>query len=70
MERMLKAQSDALTRRIGESLVEYLNRRQACHYLHPYTCGNGHVLEATETGWVCPQCGYRQAYWDESWRAP
>ena len=64
LESMMREQREALTRREGESIVDYLNRRQACPYLHPYTCGkdSNHVLRATEGGWECPECDYRQAY--------
>ena len=52
--------------------VAALNRYQQCGDFHPFTCGGQRqdefhldgegVLLATETGWVCPYCDYRQ-YW-------
>jgi hypothetical protein len=64
LEEILAAQHEALTRRAGESVLDYLNRRQACPYLHPFTCGkdSNHVLRAREGGWECPECDYRQEY--------
>lgn len=51
--------------------VAALNARQQDGRFHPYTCGSGRrqdehhldgegVLVATEEGWVCPYCDYRQ----------
>jgi hypothetical protein len=54
--------------------VEALNRWQASDFVHPYTCGSGYRtnrsihpdgegrLVATEHGWVCPNCDYRQEW--------
>jgi hypothetical protein len=63
-EELVALTEDALTRRDGESLKDYLNRRQSCIFLHPYTCGNNsnHILWATENGWVCNECDYTQPY--------
>lgn len=44
---------------------ERLNDYQAAGEFHPYTCGNDSrhaLLVATEAGWHCPDCDYRQ-YW-------
>jgi hypothetical protein len=51
--------------------VENLNSWQRAGWVHPFTCGSGHrgdknhldsegILVATEQGWVCPYCNYRQ----------
>ena len=53
--------------------IAALNRQQHSGQVHPYTCGSGRrtdadhldgegVLVATEDGWVCPYCDYRQGY--------
>lgn len=52
-------------------LVEALNKQQRAGQVHPFTCGSGRrtdadhkdgegVLVATEDGWMCPYCDYRQ----------
>jgi hypothetical protein len=62
--------------------VMSLNEYQASGMFHPFTCGTGlrmrhpdgeGVLVATEYGWICPHCGYKQDWaheWmkDGSWR--
>lgn len=49
--------------------VEELNYLQQCGMVHPYTCANRSdarhtdgegVLVATENGWICPYCDYKQ----------
>lgn len=47
--------------------VEILNKHQADQTQHPYTCENWHGepverrnLVATEQGWICRHCSYRQ----------
>ena len=53
------------------AVVDALNNRQQDVSLHPYTCGSGNrkdanhldgegILIATEDGWKCPFCSYRQ----------
>lgn len=51
----------------NETQVKGLNTWQECSFVHPFTCGNehpeGHVnLKATEQGWVCPKCNYKQEW--------
>lgn len=44
-----------------EDQVRNLKDRQACRYLHPYTCSCGAgPLFPTRNGWKCKKCGYRQ----------
>ena len=49
--------------------VRRLQERQCDPRYHPYTCPmeshSGTVLRPTRTGWVCPECSYRQ---DWAWR--
>ena len=43
--------------------VESLNGYQEEGYFHPFTCGKDdcrQTLVATEDGWVCPDCDYKQ----------
>lgn len=50
--------------------VESLNDYQKSRAIHPFTCGGNRtdehhldregLLVATEDGWVCPYCNYRQ----------
>ena len=41
--------------------IAKLDARQADQTKHPYTCGCGHNLEPSESGWYCEhQCGYTQ----------
>lgn len=67
----------------GPDQVDSLNAYQAEAPMHPFTCINrgddGHPFEglllATPSGWVCPDCDYRQDWAhafmaDWSWRAP
>jgi hypothetical protein len=52
--------------------IEKLNAYQKNPRVHPMTCGNNRtdekhldgegVLVATENGWICPYCDYRQPY--------
>ena len=64
--------------------VEALNAYQNSRRFHPFTCGGDRtdvnhldgegILVATESGWVCPYCSYRQDWahpWmkDGSWRS-
>ncbi len=45
--------------------VVALNRWQQRGDIHPFTCGNDSrhaVLVATEEGWHCPDCDYRQRW--------
>lgn len=63
--------------------VKSLNDYQVARVFHPFTCGrcrdrydsyqHDYLLTATEEGWVCQTCGYRQDWaWpfmaDDSWR--
>lgn len=63
--------------------VKSLNEYQHAGFMHPFTCGGNRtdekhldgegILIATEEGWECPYCEYRQ-YWahgfmkDWSWK--
>ena len=51
--------------------VEALNRYQQERWFHPFTCASGNrtdaahtdgegILRATNNGWECPFCDYRQ----------
>jgi hypothetical protein len=51
--------------------VESLNAYQESGVFHPFTCGSGNrmderhldgegLLVATEAGWICPCCDYKQ----------
>lgn len=50
--------------------IDKLNAHQQNGRFHPYTCGGNRtdekhldgegVLVATENGWVCPYCDYKQ----------
>lgn len=47
--------------------VAALNARQEMHDVHPMTCGNdsrhgGGKLLATNYGWACPDCDYKQTW--------
>jgi hypothetical protein len=45
--------------------VASLNGYQWSGVFHPFTCGNAEcraILVATESGWTCPDCEYRQAW--------
>jgi hypothetical protein len=44
----------------GPVVARGLNQWQANDYVHPFTCPNGHVLRATDDGWVCDGCDYTQ----------
>jgi hypothetical protein len=56
--------------------VDALNSYQEEGWMHPFTCGSGNrtdkyhldgegKLVATENGWICPFCPYRQTWaWD------
>lgn len=64
--------------------VRSLNEYQASGAFHPFTCGGDRIdemhldgeglLVATEDGWHCPYCEYRQQTWchqfmkDWSWK--
>lgn len=52
--------------------VESLNAFQASGIFHPFTCANEHGGEkrliATEAGWQCPSCDYKQD-WAHSFMA-
>lgn len=60
----------------SQSEVENMNGYQASDVFHPLTCGNdsGHPnLVATEAGWHCPACEYKQTWsygfvCDGTWR--
>lgn len=48
-------------------VVDALNSYQRNGVMHPFTCGvdsshGGGYLLATESGWVCTDCGYRQIW--------
>jgi hypothetical protein len=44
-----------------DAQVKALNDFQHCGYMHPFTCGNdSETLIATNTGWECPKCNYKQ----------
>jgi len=44
--------------------VDALNAFQANDYVHPFTCPTNHVPDrrpmATQAGWICPHCDYKQ----------
>lgn len=53
--------------------VDSLNRYQSDGRFHPFTCGNRKdiqkthadgegILVATEDGWICPYCDYKQEW--------
>ena len=52
--------------------VEVLNHYQKSGLMHPYTCGGNRkderhldgegILVATENGWICPFCDYKQGW--------
>lgn len=43
----------------AETVVK-LNNFQSSSGMHPFTCYDGHVLRATEQGWICPHDDYTQ----------
>lgn len=46
-----------------EEQIKKLNIQQNSGRVHPYTCGNVDcraILIATEEGWICPNCDYKQ----------
>lgn len=55
-----------------QEFVDALNNHQKRDDFHPFTCGykrtdekhsDGEgVLQATEIGWICPYCEYRQPF--------
>jgi hypothetical protein len=47
--------------------VEALNAYQQLGMFHPFTCGTQSTsLVATEAGWICPCCTYKQDWaWEE-----
>lgn len=55
-----------------EDQVRSLNEFQKSGVFHPFTCGGNRtdanhldgegVLVATQEGWVCPYCDYRQTW--------
>jgi hypothetical protein len=68
-----KEDSDILRAPWTPEQVVGLTRYQTSGLGHPYTCGSGRrtdaahrdgegVLRATEAGWECPYCDYRQDY--------
>lgn len=49
----------------GNLTVEEQNWLQNCGLFHPFTCGRSscrETLVATEDGWRCPKCDYRQPF--------
>lgn len=52
--------------------VRELNEHQQNDQFHPYTCGGNRIdenhldgegiLVATEYGWICPYCDYKQGW--------
>jgi hypothetical protein len=56
--------------------VKSLNEYQQAGYFHPFTCGGNRtdekhldgegILVATENGWECPYCSFRQDWAHES----
>lgn len=54
-----------------EQVKEYNDYQAKCEF-HPYTCGGNRtdanhldgegILLATEYGWICPYCDYRQGW--------
>jgi hypothetical protein len=44
--------------------IKNLNEYQKLDIVHKFTCGNDHngerTLIATDSGWVCPTCDYKQ----------
>lgn len=55
--------------------LDELNASQKSRQFHPYTCGFNRtdeyhldgegILVATEEGWMCPYCTYRQPFRNE-----
>lgn len=68
--------SDVVRTPWNDSQITALNLYQAAGFMHPYTCGTkekhaagaGENLLATPSGWVCPNCDYRQ-YWAHAFSA-
>lgn len=65
--------------------VAALNRFQNYYWTHPFTCGSGRrtdsdhldgegALVATNDGWICPYCDYKQNWAHEmmlhEWPSP
>lgn len=51
--------------------VKALNKYQKERFMHPFTCPNDHdnrELVATNNGWICKYCDYRQD-WCHDWMA-
>jgi len=46
----------------SDEQVYALNRWQGCDWVHEFTCPAGHMLAALHSGWVCPDCNYRQTW--------
>lgn len=56
--------------------VKSLNEYQQARVMHPFTCGGNRtdekhldgegILLATEDGWICPYCDYKQN-WAHDW---
>jgi hypothetical protein len=62
---------EPLTTPFTPEQVAALNRFQTNGNFHPFTCGNDsrhRVLVATESGWMCLDCDYRQE-WAHSFMA-
>lgn len=61
---------DIITAPFTSEQVKLLNNFQKSQHAHPFTCGGDRtdenhldgegILVATEDGWVCPYCDYRQ----------
>lgn len=61
--------------------VKSLNEYQQAGVMHPFTCGGDAkhldgegILVATEDGWICPYCDYKQNWahgfmMDDSWKS-
>jgi len=47
----------------SKDTIDKLNKFQNAGQFHPFTCDNGHVLIATENGWVCEKCPDYHQYW-------
>jgi len=56
--------SDIIKAPFTKFQVDKLNHYQQLGFVHEFTCGNKHdgnkILIATEDGWICPSCDYKQ----------
>ncbi len=56
----MKNDSKRVTAPFSPEQVKSLAEYQLADLTHPFTCENGHTLQATENGLVCDACGYNQ----------